>query len=336
MRLSHLAQDLHGEISKLTIIDDHVHLPSEAAYLAVGYAGLNMFAGGYIWHDLESAGLSSEFKATMRDGGHRPVDEWWPVIKPYWEHVKCASYAKALRVTIRDLFGIPDINDDTIHDLAENVKASNTPGLYRRVLQECCRIRYSITCVDQASFPNDPGLCGITQLVKAAGSGSDMIAALSARWGQEIRSLEDAIDAVQSLLRADIADGAVGFKMRVGHHDAPDPKAAERELKQALRQPGATNLPALRDYLFDKSLDIAAEADVPLAVHTGYWGDFRQLDPKHLFSFAERRRDVRFDMFHLGMPMVRDAALIGKTMRNVTLNLTWCPILSQLQTNLRS
>jgi hypothetical protein len=30
--------------------------------------------------------------------------------------------------------------------------------------------------------------------------------------------------------------------------------------------------------------------------------------------------------------MVRDAALIGKTLPNVTLNLTWCPIISQVQT----
>ena len=58
----------------------------------------------------------------------------------------------------------------------------------------------------------------------------------------------------------------------------------------------------------------------------------RELDPKLMFSFADRRRDVRFDMFHLGMPMIRDAILIGKNLPNVTLNLTWCPIISQLQT----
>ena len=145
---------------------------------------------------------------------------------------------------------------------------------------------------------------------------------------------------MQSLLRADLAEGAVGFKMSVGAYNEPDPAAAEQEFLQAIRssdeaegrsmRPGF--FPALRDYLFDKGLDVAAGADVPVAVHTGYWGDFRDLDPKLMLSFADRRRDVRFDMFHLGMPMVRDAALIGKTLPNVTLNLTWCPIISQLQT----
>ena len=121
--------------------------------------------------------------------------------------------------------------------------------------------------------------------------------------------------------------------MIVGAYNEPDPAAAEKEFKQALQPSDESEFfPALRDYLFDKCLDVAAEADVPVAVHTGYWGDFRKLDPKHMFSFADRRRDVRFDLFHLGMPMVRDAALIGKTLPNVTLNLTWCPIISQLQT----
>ena len=333
MKLSSLASELDQEIAELTIIDGHEHLPPEAEYLSFGYSGPNMFAGGYIWHDLESAGMSSEFKASMRDGGDLPVNTWWQEIKPYWEHVKHTSYAKALHITARDLFGISDINDTTIGEFADKVKADNTPGLYRRILQERCNIRYSITCVDRAYFPHDPGLRGITMLVKAEGAGRDLITTLSARSGREIRTLEDATEAAQSLLRRDVEKGAVGFKMMVGHHDPPDPKSAEKALRQALRpseEPGF--FPALRDYLFDKCLDIAADADIPVAVHTGYWGDFRELDPKFMFSFADRRRDVRFDMFHLGMPMVRDAALIGKVLPNVTLNLTWCPIISQLQT----
>lgn len=68
MRLTGVAEELYHGISEFEIVDAHEHLPAEAEYLAAGYSGLNMFAGGYIWHDLESAGLPSEFKATMRSG----------------------------------------------------------------------------------------------------------------------------------------------------------------------------------------------------------------------------------------------------------------------------
>lgn len=333
MKLSRLARALYQDIAQLTIIDAHEHLPAEADYLSFEYSGPNMFAGGYIWHDLESAGMSPEFKATLRQGGDRPVEEWWPQIRPYWEYVKHTTYAKALRITARDLFGIPDINDGTIAEFADKVKADNAPGLYQRVLQERCNVRCSITCTGQAAFPDDPGLRGITFLPTAQGAGRGLIRSLAERSGTEIRTLEDAAHAAQSVLRSDLKAGAVGFKIRVSRHGPPNPQAAEAELKEAL-QPSEElgNFPALGDYLFDRCLDVAAEADVPVAVHTGYWGDFRQLDPKLMFSFAPRRPDVRFDMFHLGMPMVRDAALMGKNLANVTLNLCWCAVISQIQT----
>jgi len=333
MKLSALAQSLYEEMAGLTVIDAHEHLPPEKEYIGFEYSGPNLFAGGYIWHDLESAGLSPEFKATMREGGYRPVDDWWPEIRPHWEHVRHGSYARALRITVRDVFGLPDINDSTIAALADAVQADNRPGLYRRIMQERCGIRTAITCIDQPAFPEDTALVGITNLEKSAGSPAGIAETLAKRTGRQVRTLDDAVEVGQSLLRSELAQGAVGFKIRVAAHGPPDPHTAETEWEKALLNPSSTaDSPAVGDLLFDRFLDVAAAADVPVAVHTGYWGDFRELDPKHMFSFAARRRDVRFDMFHLGMPMIRDAILIGKTLPNVTLNLTWCPVISQEQT----
>ena len=329
MHLSPLARSLRAEIDALPVIDAHQHLPSEADYLAFQYSGANLFAGGYIWHDLESAGLSPEFKETLRQPGPRPVAEWWPVIRPYWEQVKHTSYSRALRVTVRDLYGLADVDDTTIDELAARVSADNTPGLYHRVLQEVCRARYTITSVDQASFPNDPGLRGLVNFVRF--DAWDPVRSVEKQLGRTVTDLEDLAAAVQEQLRTRVAAGAVGFKMTVASHPAPAPVAAEAEFRSAQRGEGGP-YPALCNYLFDRSLDVAAEADVPVAVHTGYWNDFRDLAPTLMFSFAARRRDVRFDMFHLGMPMVREAATMGKTLPNVTLNLTWCPIISQVMT----
>jgi predicted TIM-barrel fold metal-dependent hydrolase len=277
--------------------------------------------------------MSSEFKATMRNGGYRPVEEWWPLVRPYWEQVKHGSFARALRITVQHLFGVPDVDDSTIHGIAEAVAAANRPGLYHEILQQRCGIRLSITCVDAPSFPEDPGLRGITSLLKSTGSPSQVAEALSSRTGRTIRSLDDALAASRDVLRDELRRGAIGFKMAVAEIAPPDRAAAEREWLAGTREPGSSvRSSAVLDLLHDAGFDVAAEAGVPVAVHTGYWGDFRQLDPKHLLSFAIRRRDVRFDLFHLGMPMIRDAILIGKNLPNVTLNLTWCPIISQVQT----
>lgn len=168
MHLSVLARHLYDEIAQLTIIDAHEHLPSDAEYPSYEYCGPNMLSGGYVWHDLESAGMPPEIKNSLRDGGYRPVEEWWSQIRPFWEYVRHISFARALQITARDLFGIEHIDDSTIHALAERVQADNTPGLYYRILQEYCRIRASITCVETVDFPHDPVIQGLSDRIGRA------------------------------------------------------------------------------------------------------------------------------------------------------------------------
>ncbi|HUU43676.1 MAG TPA: amidohydrolase family protein, partial [Planctomycetota bacterium] len=317
----------------------------ETEYLAHGYSGLNMFAH-YIQGDLASAGMDPAFVASMREDTTSPVSAWWPKLKPWWEVVKHTSYSRALRVTARDLFGIDAINDDTIADFAAKVKADNTPGLYRRVLQERCNIRLSITCVGRADLSADPNLRQITAMPNMWGFTCADLRKASEWAGREMRSLDDLVGTQRAILKKDLADGAVGFKTVVHAVGVPDRKAAEAEFTEALRTTDEKRFdrltalsevegrvfPALRDLVFDACLDVAAEAKVPVAVHTGYWGDFRTLDPKLLFDFVVRRRDVHFDMFHLGHPMLRDAAVIAKTQPNVSANLCWLAVISPVQT----
>lgn len=330
VKLSRTSHELYEAIALLPVIDAHEHLPSERDYLSHEYSGLNLFAGGYIWHDLESAGLSPEFKATMRTGGHRPVSEWWPKIKPYWLHVQHTSYARALRITARDIFGISVIDDTTISDLAGAVIEANQPGLYNRILLERCGICASITCIDQPDFPDDPLLRGITYLEKWTGTPEEIVLKLSERGTYNIQTLDDVVELGKSILRNDIRRGALGFKIMVADHSSTPWNTVKNEWMESWRSKKISR--AVMDFLFDRFLDVAAEMNVPVAVHTGVWGDFRELDPKLIFSFAVRRRDIQFDLFHLGMPMIRDAIMIGKNLPNVTLNLTWCPLVSQAQT----
>jgi predicted TIM-barrel fold metal-dependent hydrolase len=336
MKLSPTARRLFEALSELSVVDAHEHLPPEDEYLRQDYSGPNLFAGGYIQHDLASAGMETEFKETLRAGGHRPVESWWPKISPFWGEVRHTSYARALLITVRDLYAIGEINDETIHALAEGVKADNTAGLYQRLLYDRCNIRKVITCLEEVRFPKDPLFCGLSislgRLISNP-QGDATLAKLSQDSGIEVKSLHDAKRALRKMMQDDLKRGAVGFKISAADHGPPDQKAARAAFERAQRtsQP-VEGFPALRDYLFDAGLDVAVEAGVPVAVHSGYWEDFRSLDPKFLLGFARRRQDVHFDLFHLGVPMIRDSILIGKNLPNVTLNLTWCPIISQVQT----
>jgi predicted TIM-barrel fold metal-dependent hydrolase len=66
-----------------------------------------------------------------------------------------------------------------------------------------------------------------------------------------------------------------------------------------------------------------------VGVHCGVWKDFRTQYVMNFFETLERFEDVHFDLFHMGMPAVREMAFVGKNLPNVSLNLCWSPIVSQ-------
>ena len=78
---------------------------------------------------------------------------------------------------------------------------------------------------------------------------------------------------------------------------------------------------------------LAAELDIPVAVHTGApwtnWLDFRVWEPTSLIPFLQRFRETRFDLYHAGIPYVTQASLLGKAYPNVWLNLAWAHVISR-------
>jgi predicted TIM-barrel fold metal-dependent hydrolase len=112
---------------------------------------------------------------------------------------------------------------------------------------------------------------------------------------------------------------------------APDRKAAHEAFEQ-LCTGALSELPwvnPLRDFLVDEAIRYAGQQDLVVAVHTGYWGDFRTLDPLHMIPVLERHRGVRFDVYHLGYPWMRESLMLGKGFPNVWLNFCWTHIISQ-------
>jgi len=79
-------------------------------------------------------------------------------------------------------------------------------------------------------------------------------------------------------------------------------------------------------------LRTAAEENLVVAVHTGMWGDFRTLEATHMIPLIQRHPATRFDLYHAGMPSVREAGVMGKNSANVWLNLCWCHIISPMMT----
>jgi predicted TIM-barrel fold metal-dependent hydrolase len=146
-----------------------------------------------------------------------------------------------------------------------------------------------------------------------------------------VRTLDDYVDAVRRYVTRVKKEGAVGLKMMSNPYADPrreDALAAFESLRSGKESRLSTPNP-LRDYVVDQTIAIASEQSLVIAVHTGYWGDFRTLDPLHMIPILLRHPKARFDIYHLGYPWVREALMLGKGFANVWLNLCWTHIISQ-------
>jgi predicted TIM-barrel fold metal-dependent hydrolase len=336
---------LMDAMSAMDIIDCHEHLPPEKQRTGEPQDVFTLFSH-YTRHDLFSAGMDRDADNLNPFDVRRPVYESlfdqriplakrWATFEPYWERIRHGSYARAAILTARMVYGVGEISGRTFAELSERIAAENTPGIYRRILSDRCRIKASLTqnalhgceaplvpvvwCLDKSSFRTPKAL-----------------AALCAEHGWQVRDLADCLALIGRHLDDAVAAGAVGMKTYVGRSPKPDAAAAEDCLKKVLGggtvEPDEYGGDPLGNYLLHHAIDMAAERNMVIAIHAGVWGDFRQIDCKHLLDLSFTHPHADFDLYHLGMPSIRDAIMIAKNKPNVFLNLCWCPIVSQVQT----
>ena len=246
------------------------------------------------------------------------------------------SYARAALLTAKIVYGFDDISDETHRPLSEAIQAENTPGIYRRILSDRCRIRAALTQCSRTDVgdPLVPVMPGRSLVeIRTRGQLEELAAALP---GDVPRDLDACVELIRSYLQKWTDEGAVGIKLSSHYSPPPDRTAAEAACKRLLageRLVAERNwFEPLANYLKHEMIDIAAEMDLVVAVHAGIWEDFRNLDCKHMLLLAPAHPQARFDLYHLGMPAVRDCIVVGKNHPNVFLNLAWCHILSQVQT----
>ena len=328
MKLTKLEQALADEMAKLEIIDCHEHLGPEANRVAAQVDVFTLFSH-YTRHDLAVAGMSQEQYQSLfnRD---IPLRRRWEIFEPFWERIRWGSYARAALLAAEKFYGASDINASTCVAISEAMQKANTPGLYQRVLGDACRIR---TCLTQ---------CGSTQLGDTPLLTPVMpLAYEMERWpvlahppfepDATIRTLDDYLDAVRRYVVRVKAEGAVGLKMRSNPYGEPN-RAEAVSAFNSLRDGSVSHLPPvnpLRDYVVDQTIAWATQQDMVICVHTGYWGDFRTLDPLHMIPLLQRHPNARFDIYHLGYPWMRPALMLGKGFPNVWLNFCWTHIISQ-------
>jgi predicted TIM-barrel fold metal-dependent hydrolase len=158
-------------------------------------------------------------------------------------------------------------------------------------------------------------------------SSLDFVNMLSERNNVQISDYQTYLDLLGNYMIGCKQNGAVGFKIAAGQYVEPDMEKACQSFGEVLNgaKPEKELIGTTLDYIFEKCVEL----DWPVAVHCGIWWDYRTVDSKPMIDIVTRYPEVRFDLYHLGMPFVRDTIFIAKNFPNAYLNLCWTYIISQ-------
>src|SRR5438034_1158629 len=137
-----LRERLRAELARGPIFNTHEHLVPEAKRLA---DPLDIFTliSHYAINDAISAGLRSEVASTLTRT-EIPLAERWKSFEPYWRRARNTGYSRVVEIVAHDLCGVEELDASTCERVSERLRAGNTPGIYKRMLEERMKVDWSV------------------------------------------------------------------------------------------------------------------------------------------------------------------------------------------------
>jgi len=269
------------------------------------------------------------------------LDERWQAMEPFWEMIRNTAYAKQTLITIRDIFGVEDLNRNTYRQLSEAISSSRKPGWYEHVLREKANIAMSVVDI-QSLEVNREFFIPTMRLDHFINVQSRLdLGILETESTMSIHSLEDLVKAMQTVLKYYKENGAVSVKTglaynRVLKYEKVSRHEAEIVFNRIASQLGEGSSwlesKPLQDYMMHQVIRAAIENELPIQIHTGLQEGNENIitnsNPTHLINLFIEYREAKFDLFHGGYPYIHEWATLAKNFANVTADITWLPIIS--------
>ena len=230
IQYSKTERKLIDAMCEMDIIDAHEHLPPEQVHLESQQDVFTLFSH-YTRCDLFSAGMSTGEWESLFDYDV-PLEKRWEKFRPFWNAIRHGSYARASLLTAKMLYGFDDISDQTYRPLSEAIHAENTPGIYKRILVDRCRIRAALTQCARTDVddPLVPVMSGrMLAEVRTLQQLEELAAGLP---GDVPKDLDGCLDLIRAYLRKWVDEGAVGIKLSSHYSPPPDRTSADAACKR--------------------------------------------------------------------------------------------------------
>ena len=328
-------------VNELELSDSHEHLMTQESIKNSQMLDFMLLLHHYADDDIKSSGMSKQQFAELLTDKYS-VAVKWEFVKPYWEASKNTAYNRVVLLAMDELFGIKELNDETVIELSEKIKEAYQTDWYNHVLKEKANIKYAIMDVGSRRM-NDDMFFNVEKFDHfiRIHSREDLISA-GERTSTTVTSLDDLVNALEKSFQEAINRDMIGVKSTTAYHrilkyENVPKEDAEDIFNQIINADGDVrfqfeDVKPLQDFMMHQIIGQARKHNIPFQIHTGYHaGDGNYIsnsNPALLTNLFLEYRDVKFLLFHGSYPYGGELATMAKGFRNVYLDMSWLYVIS--------
>ncbi|MFC2125255.1 amidohydrolase family protein [Bacteroidota bacterium] len=343
---SEVYRQIHEKVNNTVFIDTHEHLMDESDRLSETppknlVNDWSILFSHYIDSDLVSAGMSYEDMEKFKSKEVDPIDKW-PLMEPYWPYVKNTGYGQASAISIRDLYGIENLDKTTIPELQQKFDNLLKPGLYKYVLQEkakieSCHVNSLTHTINETESP-----LLLMQDLRIDGFFSWFnIKEMANAFSLQVTDLDDWYKVINAWFNK-YGDYAIGVKAAIAYSRDIDflPTEYEEAAPVFKRMLNGDELKhdqrkKLEDHLFWYAVDKSVEYNLPVKIHTGYYAGENNMPLSRVAGNTEAASDLcrhkpeaTFVFFHIAYPYYEELLAVSKQYTNAVLDMCWAWIIN--------
>ncbi len=352
---SKIFDQIYEKVCNTTFIDTHEHLFNESHRLqAKEMIGFKSFPwtykandwtflfSHYFINDLQSAGLGQEDLDHLYQS-NLGIMEKWDILEPYWPFLKNTGYGLNVQLSLKELYGIDELNRDVIPILQKKYKALIKPGFYNKIIREMsgiesCQVNMWPLFLESETPDLLYSDLGVGDFISNYNSKK-----LSKGAGIEVKELSDWHNVIDFWFDK-YGKNAIAIKVGTGYGRNLDFKRTDAEtVKDYFKNSivGKTiesmHEKMIQDHLFWYCIDKATKLELPIKLHTGYYAGNNYLEPKRISlnpnavaHLCMESPDTKFVIFHIGYPHYEEMLTVAKNMTNAIIDMNWSWIVNPI------
>ena len=345
--------------NNIDIINTHEHTDREEVRNKKKLDFFYLFPLIYISSDLLKCGLKDKDFFRMEQEDVSFEEKWNNFIK-YWPLVENTTYARVVKIMLKDLFGVSVMNKENAIKVGEVLRSTNKNGYYKKILKDKCNIKTNIldlgeidsnqyraiSLVDRELFSPVMKFDNFINVNSA-----EVLSEIEESDDTSIHSFKDYENIFEKRFNYLLKNKAIGIKIAISYfrtlkiekfstHEAE--KAFNEVLKtrfdtimrdHIFEAVPAKEIKPFQDYILYKLFNLAEKHNLPVQIHTGFLegaGKYiNYSNPELLLPILMEFKKINFDIFHLSWPYTDNLIAIAKMFRNVFIDFCWNHIVSE-------